>query len=517
MTTTVPTFDQLRSIAGDLRLDLSDDDLASFQAQMVGSVTDFAAVDRHPDYLPVVKFPRTPGHRPDTSQNPFNAWYIKTEITGAPKGRLAGKTVAVKDNIAVAGVPMMNGSSIMDGYTPNVDATVVTRLLDAGAKILGKSQCEYYCFSGGSHTSAQGPVQNPHKAGYSAGGSSSGSAALVANGDVDLALGGDQGGSIRTPSAYCGIVGLKPTWGLVPYTGAMPIELTLDHLGPMTRSVTDNALALEVLAGCDGLDPRQTALAQSKQYTDALDGNISSLRIGVVREGFGHRKPFEENIGTATSEEDVDLCVRKAAAVFQSLGAVVEEVSIPEHLFGPTLWTVIATEGATRQMMLDNGHGFNWKGLYVTSMIDCHSAWRLRANELPDTVKYTMLLGQHMITAGRGRYYAKAQNLARKLKDDYDRALNTYDILLMPTTPIKAPPLPAPNASRQLYLQRAWENMGNTFSFDVTGHPALQIPCGSSDGLPIGLMLVGRHFDEMTLYRAAHVFEKSGDWRDRHP
>lgn len=330
-----------------------------------------------------------------------------------------------------------------------------------------------------------------------------------------MALGGDQGGSIRTPCSYCGVVGLKPTWGLVPYTGAMPIELTLDHLGPITRTAADNALMLEVLAGPDGLDPRQSALAAAKSYTQALSSGVSSLRIGVVKEGFGRRKPFKENIGTADSEEDVDGCVRAAADVFRSLGAVVEEISIPEHLFGPTIWTVIATEGATRQMMLDNGHGFNWKGLYLTSLIDAHSAWRMRANELPDTVKYTMLVGQYMINAGRGRYYAKAQNLARKLREDYDRALNEFDVLLMPTTPIKAPPLPEPDAPRQLYLQRAWENMGNTFSFDVTGHPALQIPCGMSDGLPIGLMLVGKHYDEMTLYRAANAFEQSGDWRSR--
>jgi amidase len=515
MTVKFPTLDQLRAVADDLHLSLSTEDLESFRSFMDGSVADFALIDQLPDYVPRVKYPRTPGYRPDASENPFNAWYVKSEIKGASRGRLSGKTVAVKDNIAVAGVPMMNGSAILNGYIPDVDATVVTRLLDAGATILGKSQCEFYCFSAGSHTGAQGPVQNPHKAGHASGGSSSGSAALVANAEVDLALGGDQGGSIRVPAAYCGIVGMKPTWGLVPYTGAMPIELTLDHLGPMTRSVADNALMLEVLAGPDGLDPRQSALVKAKRYTNALDTDVSSLRIAVVKEGFGRRKPSPDNIGTADSEADVDRCVRKAAEVFRALGAHVEEISIPQHLFGPTIWTVIATEGATRQMMLDNGHGYNWKGLYLTSMIDAHSAWRMRADELPDTVKFNMLVGQYMIKTGRGRYYAKAQNFARKLREDYDRALAKFDILLMPTTPIKAPPLPPQDAPRQLYLQRAWESMGNTFSFDVTGHPALQVPCGMSDGLPIGMMLVGKHFDEMTLYRAGHAFEQSGDWKTR--
>jgi amidase len=397
----------------------------------------------------------------------------------------------------------MNGSSVLEGYVPEVDATVVTRLLDAGATIIGKSQCEYYCLSGGSHTGAQGPVHNPNKPGYSAAGSSSGSAALVANGDVDLAIGGDQGGSIRTPSSYCGIVGMKPTWGLVPYTGAMPIELTLDHLGPMTRSVADNALMLEVIAGPDGLDPRQNAQAKAKRYTKALDQGCKGLRIGILKEGFGH----------ANSEKDVDNSVRSAADHFRKLGADVRDVSIPMHLLGPKIWLVIAFEGATQQMMKGNGHGFNWKGLYVTSMMQAHAAWRLRADDLSDTVKATMLLGEYMIQTGGGRYYAKAQNLARQLQAEYDKALEVVDILLMPTTPLKAPPLPPKDAPRELIMQRATENMANTFPFDVTSHPALQIPCAMNDGLPVGMMLVGRQFDETTLYRAAHAFESSTDWR----
>ena len=212
---------------------------------------------------------------------------MKTTVEGAPSGKLKGKNVVVKDNICLAGVPMMNGASTLEGYVPDVDATVVQRILDAGGTIVGKSVCEYFCFSGGSHTSATGPVHNPHRHGYSAGGSSSGSAALVAAGEVPMALGGDQGGSIRMPASYCGIYGMKPTHGLVPYTGIMPIELTLDHTGPMTATVEDNALLLEVLAGPDGLDPRQYG-GQSKPYRDALGQGAQGLRIGIVEEGFGH-------------------------------------------------------------------------------------------------------------------------------------------------------------------------------------------------------------------------------------
>lgn len=500
-----PSLDQMRDISRSLSLSMSDADLAELTTAMAGSFDAYDLVDGLEEDLPAVKYERGPGRRPSAHEDRLNAWSVKSVINGAPTGKLVGKTVAIKDNIAVAGMPMRNGSSILEGYTPEIDATVVVRLLDAGATILGKSQCEYYCLSGGSHTGAQGPVHNPSRHGHSAGGSSSGSAALVAAGEVDLAVGGDQGGSIRTPAAYCGIVGLKPTFGLVPYTGAMPIELTIDHLGPMSRTVADNAMMLEVLAGPDGLDPRQTALAEGLQYTDALFRSAVGMRIGVVREGFGLHN----------SEADVDASVQAAAAVFRDMGATVEDVSIPMHSMGKSIWTVVANEGATQQMMKGNGHGFNWKGFYLTSLTEALAAWRQNADALADTVKFTMLLGEYTIQTGHGRYYGKAQNLSRKLTAAYDHALGKYDLLLMPTTPLKAPPLPRPDAPRSLVFQRAWENMDNTFPFDLTGHPCLQVPCGISDGLPIGMMLIGRHFDEMTLYRAAHAFEQAGDWKDR--
>ena len=254
-----PTLDQLRGVAEDLGMTMSDDELKSYDALMQANYLAYDAVDSMPDYVPAVKYPRTPGYRPEGEENKYNAWYVKTEIKGAPSGKLAGKKIAVKDNVSLAGVPMMNGASTLEGYTPETDATIVTRILDAGGTIVGKTHCEYFCFSGGSHTCAAGAVHNPHKMGYSSGGSSSGSAVVVATGEADMAIGGDQGGSIRIPAAFSGIYGMKGTHGLVPYTGVMPIEITIDHTGPMTRNVRDNALLLEVLAGPDGLDPRQVS------------------------------------------------------------------------------------------------------------------------------------------------------------------------------------------------------------------------------------------------------------------
>src|SRR6202045_4067800 len=286
-TVKVPTLAQLSEVAAELGLSFSEADLAAHLEALRPSFEGYNILDRMPDELPPIAYPRRPGRRPAPEENPHGAWYVKTEVPGAASGKLKGKKIALKDNICLAGVPMMNGASTMEGYVPDLDATVATRILDAGGTIVGKTVCEYFCFSGGSHTSATGPVHNPHRTGYSAGGSSSGSAAVVAAGEVPMALGGDQGGSIRIPAAFCGIYGLKPTHGLVPYTGIMPIELTLDHTGPMTATVEDNALLLEVLAGPDGLDPRQYG-AQPNPYRESLGRGVKGLRIAVVEEGFGH-------------------------------------------------------------------------------------------------------------------------------------------------------------------------------------------------------------------------------------
>jgi len=498
-----PTTEQLQGIAFDLGMDLQPDVLDQFRSLMEASIASYDVVDSLPDEKPPVRYPRTPGYQPQPEENPYGAWYIRTTVKGAPGGKLAGKTVVLKDNVCLAGVPMMNGASSLEGYVPDIDATIVTRMLDAGATILGKAVCEYFCLSGGSHTSATGPVHNPHKHGYSAGGSSSGSGALLAAGEVDMAIGGDQGGSIRMPAAFCGVYGMKPSWGLVPYTGVMPIESTIDHTGPMTRNVADNALLLEVLAGPDGLDPRQYA-PKVASYTEALSMGCAGLKIGMVTEGFGW----------PNSESDVDAKVKAAAGVLKGLGATVEEFSLPMHRIGKDIWAPIALEGLQAQMMNGNGMGFNWKDHYTVSLLDAHANWRERANDLSDSLKISMFLGEYFIRHYRGRYYAKAQNITRRLKAAYDAALAKYDLLLMPTLPIKATPLPPPDASLPLYIQRAFEMLPNTAPFDITGHPAMSVPCGMSDGLPVGLVVIAKQWDEAAIYRAAAAFERAGDWKE---
>ena len=236
---TVPSLtpEQLLEAADTVGLSLTDADVSSYLGLMKPYLDAYNLVDAMPDNLPVVKYPRTPGVFPSPAENPRNAWYVKTSIKGAASGKLAGKKVAIKDNVMVAGVPMMNGNSILEGYVPDVDATIVTRILDAGGEIAGKTHCENYCISGGSHTGAKGAVHNPYKMGYSAGGSSSGSGVTVALGEADMAIGGDQGGSIRMPSSWCGIVGMKPTYGRVSRFGIIAFG-SMFQAGPDGPSVT---------------------------------------------------------------------------------------------------------------------------------------------------------------------------------------------------------------------------------------------------------------------------------------
>src|SRR5438094_44456 len=373
-----PSLDQLSTIALDYGLDLDDADLVSFQGLISGALASYARLDQLAEPALPVRHPRTPGHRAAPEENPLNAWYWRCSIRGAAQGPLAGKRVAIKDNVAVAGVPMMNGTSVLEGYVPEGDATIVTRILDAGGEIVGKAVCEHLCFSGGSHTSDTGPVYNPHDATRSAGGSSSGSAALVVAGECDMAIGCDQGGSIRIPSAWCGAYGLKPTYGLVPYTGVFPIELTLDHTGPIAANTADVALFLEAIAGEDGLDPRQKAV-RVEAYTRALANDTEGLRIGIVTEGFGW---------PGLSEQDVDALVEASARRFSELGAQVSTISIPLHRDGIHIWNGIAVEGATMVMVRGNIMGTNWKGHYSTSLLDSYARGRItRADDLSDTVK----------------------------------------------------------------------------------------------------------------------------------
>jgi amidase len=498
-----PSVDALKRIAVRFGLELTDDDLDTF-ATFAGSLK--ASYDRVEELaeerLPV-RYPRSSGHAPQTDANPYNAWAWISDIEGAGEGRLHGVRVGIKDNISVAGQPMRNGSRMLDGFVPDIDATVVSRILVAGGIIAGKTTCEDLCFSGGSHTSQPAPVRNPHNPAHAAGGSSSGSAAALAAGDVSMCLGGDQGGSIRTPASWCGVAGLKPTHGLVPFTGIFPIEPSVDHVGPMGRTVEDVARLLDVIAGPDGYDPRQSS-GKAEDYAEALSQPLSGLRIGVVNEGFGRPE----------SDQETDAQVRRALRELAAAGAIIEDISIPWHIEGYHISTAIILEGATETMFKGNGMGYGWQGYYDRRLAETWARnWRSQPDKLPELGKLILLVGEYLHETCHGSLYAKAQNLRRELRSAYDRALSSFDVLAMPTTPFPASPLPGPGCGLAERIAMGLSMEGNTAPFDASGHPAMSLPCGLAGGLPIGLMLIGKHFGERAILRAASGFERLGDWR----
>jgi amidase len=491
-----PSPDELRALAREQGIDLSNE-LETYHNLVAGTLGALGAIDAAPSALPPVPAGRK-WWEPAAADNPHGAWYVRCEIRTRDDGPLAGLRFAAKDNVMVAGLPLMNGSTILEGYVGEVDATIVTRLLDAGATLAGKAHCENLCMSGASFTGARGPVHNPRRRGCSAGGSSSGSAAVVAAGDVELAIGGDQGGSIRVPAALCGVVGLKPTWGLVPYTGIAPLDLALDHAGPITGNVRDNARMLAAIAGPDGIDVRQSGVRVG-DYVRALEQGVDGLRVAIVSEGF-----------TAPGmQAPVARAVRAAAERLAKLGARVDEISIPEHARANTLVGPLLFAGMYRTVLCEGGQGNGRPDLYLPGFYDRMSRWREHANSFPPLLKLMVLAGAWMDRHEGSRYYGMAANQAWLVRAAYDRALSAADLLLMPTSPVVAPPLPGPEASIAEQFLRAAETTPNTMQFDATHHPAITVPCGEVDGLPVGMMLIGRHFDEATLYRAAYAYEQS--------
>jgi amidase len=492
------TDDFVVAAAARLGVELSSSDLRTVTRCVRSALQAYEQVDRLYERIAPAA-PSRPWRVPEPDQNPLGAWAVTCDLRTVQDGPLAGVTVAVKDSISVAGVPMSVGSAVMSGFVPATDATVVSRLLDAGAVIRGKAVCEDLCFSGSSFTSASGSVRNPWAPTREAGGSSSGSAALLAAGAVDLALGGDQGGSIRIPAAHCGVVGLKPTYGLVPYTGCFPFERTLDHVGPMARTVRDTARMLEVLAGSDGHDPRQHPGLPAGGYLRGLDDGAQGLRVGVVREGFGH---------DGLSEPGVDALVRDVAHRMGDLGCVVEDVSVPWHHHAFDVWKVVANDGGTYQMVLGNAYGLNAAGLYDPELIAYYGD-RLRTQAAATTDLMTVLgvCGIYGLEQLHSSTHAKARNLAPLARAAYDSALEAYDVLVMPTVPFIAAELPGPDTTTAERIALATAASRNCAPFNLTGHPALSVPVGVDRGMPVGMMLVGRHLDEATLLRVAADIE----------
>ena len=410
----------------------------------------------------------------------------------------------MKDSVAIAGIPLTCGSAILQGFVPTYDATVTDRILRAGAEIVCITNMDDLAFSGGGESSWYGPTRNPFDSERSAGGSSSGAAAALWYDGIDLAVGCDQGGSIRAPASWCGVVGLKPTHSLVPYTRIAGIDATFDHCGPMARTAASAALLLQVMAGQDPGDPRQREVPEG-DYARAVEragADLSDLRIGVVAEG------FSDGVG---AERATCEAVRSAVERLAGLGAEVRDVSLPEHLQAGGIAFAGFVEGMTA-LMSAGGNGIGWSGLYWEELAPAIvTGLRERADELSPQVKATLAAGRHLRDHLGGAPYARAQSLRPWLRAAYDRALAEADVLLFPTTPFRAFRLDDDLRTSERVL-RGWANLANTYPTDMTGHPAISLPLAEADGLPVGVMLVARHFDDARLLGIAATCELALGW-----
>jgi len=499
MTLREPTSEEIREIGAQLHLDLTDEEVEAFRERVADGLDAYETVrelgqpatgETDPDRT------HDGGHRA-REDDPYNAWVTRCDISAGTEGALAGWDVAIKDNVAVGGVEMTCGSQVMEGFVPSTDATIVTRLLAAGARLVGKTNMDDMAFTGNGHSSAFGPTLNPHDPERLSGGSSGGSAIAVAEGEVDLGIGADQGGSIRVPAAWCGVVGHKPTHGLVPYTGIAGIENTIDHVGPLAPDVETTARALSVLAGKDPKDPRQPDEVPTTDYEGALAGEASDLSVGVLEEGFTRPE----------SDERVTEQVRAGLDALDAAGATVESVSLPLHDDAVDVYSVALAEG-TVAAFRGEGVGHNWKGWYDTDWVEAFGKFRrAQGGDFPPSYKYNLIVGAYTSQRYHSKYYAEAMNLRREVTEAYDEILAEYDVLATPTTP-QLPNEYVPDQDIHAFLDDAWGSLANTCQFDATGHPALSVPVGTADGLPVGVQFVGRHFDDATVLDAGYALEQ---------
>ncbi|MBX0297215.1 amidase [Haloarcula nitratireducens] len=494
-----PTAETIATLAEDLGMSVTPAEAEDYAHLIETTLADYDEIRKmaEPAAPPEEKrYARSDsGRRPTEDEDPYNAWISRTEVIGADEGVLSDARVGLKDNIALAGVEMTCGSTFLKGYVPSITATVVHRLLDEGATIVGKNNMDSFGFSSSGDLSDFGAVRNPADKAYLAGGSSSGCAAALAADEIDIALGCDQGGSICVPAANCGVVGLRPTTGLVPYTGIFPIERTIDHVGPMAQRVADVAVTLDVIAGRDGLDARQPSDLRTESYTEALGKDVSGMTVALLEEGFDHPE----------SKAAVTDAVDSAVELLESLGVEVKRLSVPIHNRAPAVAWLIWGYGSLH-VFKQAGQVPQHDGWYDTDLKRIFSKCRAAVDTLPPMVKAT-LLAMEYIDQRHNALYGKAKNIGQSITRRYDDALEEVDAFILPTTPGK--PLGVnPELDRIERIIRTFPPNKNTCPFAVTGHPTLTVPCGTVDGLPIGMMLVGSQFDESTILSIADAYER---------
>ncbi len=414
---------------------------------------------------------------------------------GKNPGPLTGIPVAVKDNICTQGIPTTCSSNILAGWLPPYDATIVERLRDAGAVIVGKTNLDEFAMGASTENSAFGPTRNPLDITRVPGGSSGGSAAAVAAGFTPLAIGSDTGGSIRQPAALCGVVGVKPTYGRVSRYGLVAFASSLDQIGPFAETVADAALLLEVISGHDPLDT--TSIPEPPlDLSSALTQGVEGLRIGVIDELSGGAI---EGIS-----DDVLACLEKAVEALTSAGAIVERTSVPSTVYGLSAYYVIAPAEASSNLARYDGVRF---GPRVDAKTTSEMMVATRTAGFGDEVKRRIMLGTYALSAGYyDAYYGKSQKVRTLIMNDFAAAYEKFDLLLSPTAPTTAFPLGDKTEDPlQMYLQDIC-----TISSNLAGHPAMSVPFGQgTDGLPVGIQVLAPATDEHTMFRAGAILEAS--------
>jgi aspartyl-tRNA(Asn)/glutamyl-tRNA(Gln) amidotransferase subunit A len=428
----------------------------------------------------------------------------RLRAAGNRLGPLAGVPIAVKDNMCVRGMRTTASSRILDTFVAPYDATTISKLEDAGAVIVGKTNCDEFAMGSSNENSAYGPVRNPWATDRTPGGSSGGSAAAVAAACVPLALGSDTGGSIRQPASFCGVTGLKPTYGRVSRYGLLAFASSLDQIGPITRTVADAAMALQVLAGPDPMDST-AAREPVPDFAAALDGNVRGVRVGVPR---------------AFVSEGVDASVLAAfdAAldVLRATGATLVDIDLPHAKYAIPVYYLVCTAEASSNLARYDGVKYGYRSPEASRGLKAMYS-KTRDEGFGPEVKRRIMLGTYVLSAGYyDAFYLKAQQVRTLLRQDYERAFEVVDVVVMPTSP--TPPFKLGEKTDdplQMYLADIF-----TVSVNLVGLPGISVPCGlvdaprssGTDRLPIGLQFVGKMFEEATILRVADAFERSTDW-----
>ncbi len=458
------------------------------------------AVD--PKIKAYINFTPHPNLPPQRGEGKSTISHISSPLAGEDKGGgiLFGIPISIKDNIVTTGWETTCASKILKGFVPPYDATVVRKLKQAGAYIFGKCNMDEFAFGSSCETSCYGPTHNPWNLNYVPGGSSGGSAAAVAGGLAIAALGSDTGGSIRQPASFCGVVGLQPTYGRVSRYGLIAFGSSLDQIGPLTKTVEDSAILLNVLAGHDERDST-SADVPVPDYATFLGKDVKGLKIGLPKEYF-----------VKGLDPEVEKAVKQAVQIFQDLGAAVVEVSLPHMKYAVAVYYIVAVAEASSNLGRFDGvqYGFRAESQNLKEMY-----FETRNQGFGDEAKRRILLGTFVLSAGYyDAYYLKGLKVRTLIKQDFDEAFKKVDVILGPTAP--TPPFKIAeklNDPLSMYLSDIY-----TISANLAGVPAMSVPCGfSSKDLPIGMQLTAKPFEEGTLFRAASAYEAATNWHERRP